>query len=297
MTNRQRDEKTAVNASGAVRQYPKTRRIQFDFNGDNAYGKYFANDDMALSHFWADLSGGFPSGEESFIRSVRRFADEITDPVLKKRVAGFIGQESTHGLEHRRLNEKLISLGYPITWYESKALKDKLIQAEQRVPAHVHLAVTAALEHYTAVLAQRVLSSEEIQAIPGTPEVWHLVNWHAVEELEHKSVAIDAYRATGGSERTRIGVMAVLIALTIPLITVELAVSLARDPVARRHPVRMVRQIYALYRGPFLKGSLRDAAKYLRPGFHPDDIDTTALLQKWQQDLFGPDGQLVDHLR
>lgn len=41
--------------------------------------------------------------------------------------------------------------------------------------------MTAAAEHYTAVLAQRVLSSDELQAIPGEPELWNPLNWHALE--------------------------------------------------------------------------------------------------------------------
>lgn len=39
--------------------------------------------DIVYSHFVAGLSGGFPPGEEGFIRSVRKFSDQITDPVLK----------------------------------------------------------------------------------------------------------------------------------------------------------------------------------------------------------------------
>ena len=94
--------------------YPKTRRIRFRFGDDGNAHKYFVENDIVYSHFVAGLSGGFPPGEEGFIRSVRKFSDQITDPVLKKRVAGFIGQESVHGQEHRRVNEKLIEMGYPI---------------------------------------------------------------------------------------------------------------------------------------------------------------------------------------
>lgn len=281
--------------------YPRTRRIRFRFDDgfdhSGGYGKYFADDDMVLSHFLAGLSGGFPAGEESFIRSVRRFADRVTDPVLKKRVAGFIGQESTHGQEHRRLNPVLADKGYPIRWQDSDAVHRWRIRAEERTPAMLHLAQTAALEHYTAVLAERILSTAEIQAIPGTPEVWNLLNWHAVEELEHKSVAFDLYRAVDGSEAVRIMAMAVVITATVPLIALGLVVSLACDPAARRQPWRVLRGIAALYRGPFFRGFLRDAAVYLRPGFHPDDVDTVALLDHWRSRLFGTDGTLNDHLR
>lgn len=284
--------------------YPKTRRIRFRFgeglgggDGEDADGRYFADDDMVLSHFLAALSGGFPAGEESFIRSVRRFADRATDPTLKKQLAGFIGQESTHGQEHRRLNAVLAAKGYPIRWHDSDTVHRWRIRAERRTPAIVHLAQTAALEHYTAVLAERILSSDEIQAISGTPEVWNLLNWHAVEELEHKSVAFDLYRAVGGSEGVRIAAMAVVIAATVPLIALGLVVSLVRDPMARRQPRRALRGITALYRGPIFRGFLRDAAVYLRPGFHPDDVDTVALLDHWRSRLFGADGTLNDHLR
>ncbi|OHV01586.1 metal-dependent hydrolase [Mycobacterium talmoniae] len=283
--------------SAQVASYPKTRRIRFRFGEDGASGKYFVNDDIVFSHFVAGLSAAFPPGEEAFIRSVRRFADRITDPVLKKRVAGFIGQESMHGQEHRHLNEKLAEMGYSIGWWDSKPVKERQIRFEQRLSGRAHVALTAAAEHYTAVLAERVLSSEEVQAIPGDDEVWNLLNWHALEELEHKSVAFDVYRAVGGSEPLRIAVMAIVIALTLPVTLTSLGVSLSRDPIARRQPLRLIRETYALYRGPVLKGLMPELLKYLRPGFHPDDIDTTALLQRWQQQLFGTDGELVDHLK
>ncbi|MEN4445948.1 metal-dependent hydrolase [Mycobacterium sp. SMC-21] len=285
-----------TSARNAGEVYPRTRRIRFRFN-EEASRKYFVAGDMVFSHFVAGLSGAFPPGEEGFIRSVRRFADRITDPELKKRVAGFIGQESMHGQEHRHLNEKLIAMGYPIAWWDSESFKDRRIRLEDRLPAHVHLALTAAAEHYTAVLAERVLSSDELQSIPADPEVWHLLNWHALEELEHKSVAFDVYRAVGGTERTRIAVMVAACALLLPVTLVSLAVSVGSDPVARRRPDRLVRETYELFTGPIFKGLLPDLAVYLRPGFHPDDVDTTELAQQWRDTLFGTDGVLVDHLR
>ncbi|SLC93280.1 metal-dependent hydrolase [Mycobacteroides abscessus subsp. massiliense] len=51
-----------------------------------------------------------------------------------------------------------------------------------------------------------------------------------------------------------------------------------------------------MYRGPLVKGLMRDIAEYMRPGFHPDDIDTEELLHQWQGILFGADGELNDRL-
>ena len=40
-----------------------------------------------------------------------------------------------------------------------------------------------------------------------------------------------------------------------------------------------------------------DLAVYMKPGFHPDDNDTTALLEHWQRELFGDQGALLDRIK
>ncbi|MGV0635000.1 metal-dependent hydrolase [Mycolicibacillus trivialis] len=278
--------------------YPKVRRIRFRFGDPKPMRRHYVEGDIVMSHLTSLLSAVFPPGEESFIRSVRRFSEQITDPGLKKRVAGFIGQESVHGQEHRRLNEKLIEMGYPMvrlfTFGHDTRRQRLMLGIENRIPAYVHLAGTAAAEHYTATLAARVLG-DEMQAIPGDPEVWNLLNWHAVEELEHKSVAFDVYRSVGGPEWIRIGVMAGMYTLTIPVVTGGVILSMTTDPTAWR-PFTALRQTWGVFRGPLVKGLLAELRPYMRPGFHPDDIDTDALVERWRRELFGADGVLVGHL-
>ncbi|MFI9402897.1 metal-dependent hydrolase [Nocardia sp. NPDC052316] len=285
---------SSVQPTGAG-SYPKVRRMKFRFGEPEPMTKYYAGDDIVLSHLFALLSAVFPPGEESFIRSVRRFADQITDPVLKKRVAAFIGQEAVHGQQHGKLNEQLFALGYPLQEVISR--QHRLVeQAERLAPRAAHLAITAAAEHYTAVLAARVLSSSEIQALAADPEVRNLLNWHALEELEHKSVAFDVYRAVDGPEWLRIAVMSVLYAFTIPVVGLGVLASIVADPAAWR-PIAVARQSYSLVRGPIVRGLLSEIRVYLKPGFHPDDVDTAALLRQWQTELFGADGALVDRVR
>ncbi|ETZ40389.1 putative metal-dependent hydrolase family protein [Mycobacterium intracellulare MIN_052511_1280] len=190
-------------------------------------------------------------------------------------------------------------MGYPIVrlfMFPHDSRRERLIvRIENLLPARVPLAVTAAAEHYTATLAERMLG-EEIQKIPGDPEVRNLLNWHAVEELEHKSVAFDVYRAVDGPEWLRIGVMAVLYILTIPVVSIGVLLSILADPRGWR-PIKVARQTRAVFRGPLVQGLMADLRMYLKPGFHPDDIDTTALVQQWRQELFGDDGALVGHLK
>ena len=65
------------------------------------------------------------------------------------------------------------------------------------LPKSWQLAHTIALEHYTAMLAGGMLSDPRHmgESEPGYRQVW---TWHALEEIEHKSVAFDVYEAVGG---------------------------------------------------------------------------------------------------
>ena len=90
----------------------KTRRLKFNY-APGRVDRHYANDDLIMSHVVSILSAMFPEGEDFFVRSVRYYADQITDPELKAAVAGFTGQETMHGREHRALNERLQELGYP----------------------------------------------------------------------------------------------------------------------------------------------------------------------------------------
>src|SRR5438477_7550315 len=148
-----------AHTTNPARKVP-ARRISFEESLQDV-PKHFAGDgDLIASHVAASLSAVFPDGEDFFVRSVRHFRDEITDPELKRQVAGFIGQEAMHGREHRALNDHLDALGYPTKLVE-RMVKRGLQIRERVLSAKSNLAATAALEHFTATLAELVLSSAE----------------------------------------------------------------------------------------------------------------------------------------
>src|SRR5262245_60597872 len=135
-------------SSTETRSIP-TRRVSFEESLRDLPRHFAADEDLILSHLAAGLSAVFPDGEDYFVRSVRHYRDRITDPELKAQVNGFIGQESTHGREHRVLNDRLAQLGYPTKAFER--LTDKGLRFREKVaPPIANLAATAALEHFTA---------------------------------------------------------------------------------------------------------------------------------------------------
>jgi uncharacterized protein len=272
-----------------------TRRVDLDETFADLPKYFAAEGNVLLSHFAVALSSVFPPGEEYFVRSVRHFRDQVDDPDLKRQVAGFIGQESVHGREHRAFNRRLAELGYNTAHVER--LTDTLLRFRERIMSpRSNLATTAALEHYTATLAEALLSDPEIRSQFGHDGARNLFLWHALEESEHKAVAFDVYRAVGGTERMRRVTMNVTTVGFIAGIGLQMLVSLAMDPQARSP--RKLRKAWKRFVGSPLvsKAVWRKLRAYNRPGFHPDDFDTTELEEQWRTKLFGEAGEMVDRL-
>jgi predicted metal-dependent hydrolase len=270
----------------AIRQRSITvRRPDLDYVG-SALPKYFVADDPVRSHIAAMLSAVFPEGEDFFVRSVRNYRDRITDPELKEQVKGFIGQEALHGREHRAFNERLQELGYP-TRFVDRRVKHGLWLLGKVAPKRTQLAVTAALEHYTATLAEVILREDRARDEFVSPEVRTLFSWHALEESEHKSVAYDVFQEVCGKRYVRVGVMYACHVGFLVGMAAATVLSILLDPEARR-PRRLVRSLRGLRTHPFFqRWIVRRLRDYDRADFHPDDHDTTELLERWRRELEG----------
>jgi uncharacterized protein len=285
---------TAAQTSNPERKVP-TRRMSFEESMRDLPLHFAGDGDLIAGHVIASLSSVFPDGEDYFVRSVRHYRDRITDPALKRQVSGFIGQEAVHGREHRVFNDRLAELGYPTKQYE-KFTRAGLRFRERILPAISNLAATAALEHFTATLAELVLSNEEIRELMGAEAVRDLFVWHALEESEHKAVAFDVYRAVGGGERLRVFTMNFFRFGFVFGMGLSVVLSLLRDRATYRkgnlrRSWRRVRS--SPLADPAVWAQLKD---YNRPDFHPDDSDTTELVETWRAELFGEQGTLNDKL-
>jgi predicted metal-dependent hydrolase len=274
-----------------------TRSMEFDEWFSDVPRHFAGGGDVLMSHVFAVLSSVFPGGEAYFVRSVRSVRHRITDPRLREAVEGFIGQESMHGREHRAFNEHLATLGYPtgpidtyirgLTWLRERFLSETM-----------NVAIVAALEHYTATLAETVLTDPEARAALGHRAARYLLVWHALEELEHKAVAFDVYRSIEGTERMRVAAMWLVHVNFVLETGIWTLVSLALDPTARRHPGRLVRNVWASRRSPFTSArALRRLSSYHHRAFHPNDCDDSELIAAWRAELFGADGALVGQRR
>lgn len=281
---------TVIQSSNPDKLVP-TRRMTFE-ESMRELPRHFAQDgDLISCHVIMALSSVFPDGEDFFVRSVRHYRDQVTDPALKRQVAGFIGQEAMHGREHRVFNDRLAELGYPSKEFEHVTRLGLKIR-ERILPAKSNLAATAALEHFTATLAELVLTSEEIRDLMGAEAVRDLFVWHALEESEHKAVAFDVYKAVGGGERLRVFTMNFFRYGFVLGMAVAVVLSLLRDRATYRRG-RLRKSWRRVRASPIMDPALwRRLKDYNRPDFHPDDSDTNELVETWRTELFGAHGTL-----
>ena len=167
----------------------------------NNQKRYLVHDNATATLFLAMLSAFFPPGEDFFVESVRYYRDHVTDPELKAAISGFIGQEAIHGREHQRLNSFLQEQGID-TKTPEKAVKAGLWLLE-KLPPKQQLACTTLMEHFTALLAEELLTDEAFTS-KFDPEFLPMWQWHALEELEHKAVAYDVQELVGNSKNLRL---------------------------------------------------------------------------------------------
>jgi predicted metal-dependent hydrolase len=219
----------------------------------------------------------FPHGERFFVRSVKHFLDQIDDPALRAQIRGFFGQEGRHARAHDEFNQILRAQGYEIDRF--LASYQKLSGwLEAHTPPRLNLAVTAAAEHFTAILAEGAFERDVLDA--AAPELRALLAWHAAEELEHKSVAFDVLRTIDPSYALRITGL-VYATITLFGFWIWASIGLMRqDRIGAPRALRGLRQ--ASRTDPIIRRVLlRGIRKYLARDFHPANHPTERIASDW----------------
>ncbi|WP_296283235.1 metal-dependent hydrolase [uncultured Acinetobacter sp.] len=163
-------------------------RTHLDFKLDQIPRFWFGGDPFKTRMFDA-LSLTFPDGERYFIQCVRLYREQITDPDLQQKVADFIKQEAQHGIAHDKMNQILIDQGMPVQRF-TQHVNQRLGHALKRYPKQYNIAITAACEHLTALMADAFFS-EKATMQDAHPFIRALFAWHSIEEMEHRDVAYD----------------------------------------------------------------------------------------------------------
>lgn len=260
------------------------RDLRVDRNTRNARW-WHGGDPIATAYFNA-LSAAFPLGETFFIESVRRYRDSVHEP-LREQITAFVQQESMHTREHVVFNKLLRTAGYDTTTMDAETRR-RVDEARARPPV-VQLALTVALEHFTAIMAHSLLTERE--PMPGaSEEILRLWQWHAIEEIEHKAVAYDTYIAVTQQMRPlrrwllRCHVMA-LVSLQFWYSNFQRMADFFRQDGINTPRTWWRVAKYLLVKPGMMRRIFRDYLRFYRPGFHPWHRDDRPLIAAVEQKL------------
>jgi uncharacterized protein len=165
--------------------------------------RHWCGGDAFRTALFNALSMSFPVGEQFFIDSVRngfKLLPAAEQARFQAEVQGFVGQEATHRRLHGLFNEHLEKQGLVNAWGPRALKRMKLLEGLD--PRHA-VAITAANEHFTAILADWILRNPD-RAASDDARLTTLWLWHGAEESEHKTTAFDLYQALGGTNEWRL---------------------------------------------------------------------------------------------
>lgn len=242
-----------------------------------------------VTRFFDGLSLMFPQGEKIFIDSVVHFRARISpESPLGRAVQDFVYQEASHIREHQAYNQRLADQGAPIADLERLLSRRK--KNTQRMPPKLGLALTASLEHLTAIISEQLLSNPEVLA-GADPEMADLWRWHAVEETEHKAVAFDVLCAVEKNPVCRylLRCVAMLsVAVYFAYDVMYFIYKLARSDQQGSNWRGWLRLQWWLFVNPgIFTRTLPAWLFWFVPGFHPNRIDSRETLRAANQSFDG----------
>lgn len=258
------------------------RRVRFNY--DDIDDAAFFGDNIVSSAFYVALSLTFPAGEAEFIRSVMNFDKQIADPKLKEDVRDFAAQEAHHGLQHRKLNQKFAEIGYATSEVES-LIDEKLAERSIHWSPAKRLRRTVAAEHFTATMAHQALSNPA--SLNPAPAVFKdLMLWHAIEEIEHKSVTFDVYQHCVGDMRALRWHYLHFACIEFPLqfwLITRFLLKRGGFKVTWRDRRKFLKQLFG--KGGIYSSVFGLYLAFLSPSFHPWKHDDSGLVGKWKERL------------
>ncbi|MFM8333443.1 MAG: metal-dependent hydrolase [Candidatus Methylumidiphilus sp.] len=267
----------------------KARKVDFGFT-DQLPCQWYDGNPTYLT-FCNVISIMFPAGEQFFIDSVRHYKDKITNPDLQEDIAGFIAQEAMHSKQHELCNQLLIAQDKNIIKFQ-KVISIYLEKIKCYLPARTKLAISCALEHFTALFANFLLEmpSFKKQAHPVYARLWI---WHAIEEIEHKAVCYDVYQHVAGGPLGYVERCLVMVSTSVAfMITIMVGFIIATrsspkkaaaTPAAKNNK-RLIRNVFKVFfsKNEIVWYVLGPYLAYYMPFFHPWKQDNSQLIHRWK---------------
>jgi predicted metal-dependent hydrolase len=251
------------------------RDIKFELS--DRIPSHWCPDQPEFSHVASAFMAALPQLEPYFIHNIREAARSIDDAQLKAEIEGFVAQEARHAQQHRRWNE-VLGRRYPELLVLERKIKERLDKSKRGHSLAFRMAYTAGYEAITYQLVGFMMDERARWLTGADPDVLGLLCWHGAEEVEHKTVAYDAFQAVHGGWTMRArGLIAALI-MTVKDIR-DMAQMMIKadglwDDAQARRRLRKVRIAFAV-------GLLPRFRHYLMPAYDPAKHHDPDVMLKW----------------
>jgi predicted metal-dependent hydrolase len=240
------------------------RRFLVEFPDD--VPKHWFGGSAFLSHMLNVYTLLVPENERYYIRRLKRAMPQIEDAALKRELLKFFRQEGLHGLAHERYWKNLEAQGLRYRGFLRLVNGFLYRVIEPALPQKLHLAIVAAIEHINAYLGHIFLARGLLR--DADERLRLLFEWHFAEEIEHKAIAYDAFRAAGGNYPVRLLSALLAFPLFYAINTIGTFYLVAQDG-ALFSPRTWRDGFDFLFRKGVARDTLGFIAAYLRPDFHP----------------------------
>ncbi len=256
-----------------------TRRLRFQIEKD--LPKYWNDNCPVKTHILNSIAILAPAFERLAITSVIPFKDAPISAHLKAQLSGFIGQESAHGSEFIRFNQVLKGQGYDTKKLQSGNVRN-FKWLTQKLSPKMHLSLTLAAEHLTAIISDLLLREPQWLA-KATPSIAALWRWHAIEEIEHKAVVYDLYQQIGGGYFKRIFGMWLVTQMLGGILVANFFHLIKKDKLLFK--ISFWKKLLNVCWGKpgFIRKLLGSYFRYYLPGFHPWQQNNQAMLNDWKK--------------
>lgn len=129
--------------------------------------------------------------EPYLVRSMQAAEEHVTDPKTLAGLKAFAAQESHHYRMHMKFNAAVRRSGFPGLEALEKELSDDYQRFTKTKSLRFNLAYAEGFEALTMNLVKHVMEPNGFG--DDLPVFLQMIEWHFVEELEHRTVAFDVY--------------------------------------------------------------------------------------------------------
>ncbi len=178
------------------------RQMPFEFPDE--IDPVFIEGDHRQSFAFIAASLLLPHLEPYLIRSMKAAEKHVTDPKVLVGLKAFAAQEGQHYRMHMKFNAAIRRSGFPGLEALERELADDYQRFTQTRSLRFNLAYAEGFEALTMNAIKFMMEPDGFGE--DLPVFMQMIEWHFVEELEHRTVAFDVYDHVCGGYPYRLAV-------------------------------------------------------------------------------------------